>query len=155
MWCESFESPNGGPARMVRRPRIAGGGESGPLHCWMETGAEAVVVHVEGDVDLATAPILANAIAAGFLWAPKVIVDFAGVTYIDGSGLGVLRRAAEHNAARLAVAAPSPRVRMLFDLVGLTGAVPLAASVDGARAYLNTTGGRESPGVGFPRTREN
>ena len=47
---------------------------------------------------------IADAVATAFLWSPRVIVDLAGVTYIDGAGLGVLKRAGEANPARLAVA---------------------------------------------------
>lgn len=106
------------------------------LHCWLEATPEAVVVHVEGEVDLATSPRLANAIAAAFARGPRVIVDLSDVHYIDGSGLGILKRAGEANAARMAVAGSGPHVRRLFDIVELSGVVPIVASLEAGRAYF-------------------
>jgi anti-anti-sigma factor len=117
-------------------PRIPGRNSPDNLHCWLETLPEAVVLHVEGDVDLATSPYFANAIAAAFASGRKVIVDFAGVSYIDGSGLGILKRAGTVNAARLALAGSSQHIGRLLDIVELADAVPVVATLEAGREYF-------------------
>jgi anti-anti-sigma factor len=133
----TFVRVRGGSLRMVRRHRIAGAASAAPLYCWLETLSEATVVHVEGEVDIATAPRFADAVAAAFLWCPRVIIDLAGVTYIDGSGLGILKRAGEANPARLAVAGPRPHVRRLFDVLELTTVIPVVGSLAAGQAYFH------------------
>lgn len=133
----TFVRVRGGSLRMVRRHRIAGAAGGAPLYCWLETLSEATVVHVEGEVDIATAPRFADAVATAFLWCPRVIVDLADVTYIDGSGLGILKRAGEANPARLAVAGLRPHVRRLFDVLELTTVVPVVGSLAAGQAYLH------------------
>jgi anti-anti-sigma factor len=132
----TFVRTHAGSPRMVARPRMAGAAGVEALHCWLETLSDATVVHVEGEVDLATAPDFARAVATAFLWCSRVIVDLARVTYIDGSGLGILKRAAEANGARLAVAGAVPHVRRLFDVIELTGVVPVVASLEAGREYF-------------------
>ncbi|HLW47898.1 MAG TPA: STAS domain-containing protein [bacterium] len=122
---------------MVRQPLIAGGSGTPLLRCRVEAMPDAVVVRVEGEVDLATAPRLADSIADAFRRGPCVIVDLAGVTYLDGSGVAVLERAAESHLARLAVAGPRLQVRRLFDLLHLAEVVPLVASLEAGREYLH------------------
>lgn len=132
----TFVRTGGGSLRMIERPHIEGGSGRGALHCWLETVPGAVVVHADGEVDLATSPDFADAIATAFDWSPRVIINLAGVSYIDGSGLGILKRAGEANAARLAVVGSSPHVRRLFDIVELTGAVPVVATLEAGREYF-------------------
>ena len=110
---------------MIPQPRIEGGSGSTAFRCWTETRRKAIVVHVEGEVDLATAPDLADVIAAAFRHRPWVIVDLARVSYMDGSGIRVLRRAAEANVAHLAVTGSSPSLRRLFDMVHLPDVISL------------------------------
>jgi anti-sigma B factor antagonist len=126
----SFVCAGDGVLPMVRRPPIEGGSDRQALHCWMEAAPEAILVHVAGDVDLATAPYLANAIAAAFWQGPRVIIDLADVVYIDGSGIHVLTRAAESDKACLAVAGLRPHVRRLFEIMQLTDVVPLVDSME-------------------------
>lgn len=133
----TFVRVRGGSLRMVRRHRIAGAADGAPLYCWLETRSDATVVHVEGEVDIATAPRFADAVATAFLWSPRVIVDLAGVTYIDGAGLGVLKRAGEANPARLAVAGPRPHVRRLLDILELTALISVVGSLAAGQAYFH------------------
>jgi anti-anti-sigma factor len=128
-----------GVLEMIPQPRIGGGSGTALLHCWIEACGDVVVVHVEGEVDLSTAPWLEDTVACAFQKGDGVIVDLARVSYLDGSGLAVLQRAAESHAAHLAVAWPSPRVRRLFDIVHLTEMIPLVGSLEAGRRYLQLT----------------
>jgi anti-sigma B factor antagonist len=128
-------SPHG-VLRLVPQPHIGGGNGTTPLHCWVEPIAEAVVVHVEGEVDLSTAPWFAETIAYAFRQNRSVIVDLSAVSYLDGSGIAVLKRAAESHLAHIAVSGSPPQIRRLFDIVQLSDVIPFVASLEAGRAYL-------------------
>jgi len=85
---------------------------------------DPVVVQVEGEVDMATAPQLRDTLLAAIAndGAHAVVADLSAVSFIDSSGLHVIMSA--HNAARDAgsefiVRAPSPNVVRVIELVGL------------------------------------
>jgi stage II sporulation protein AA (anti-sigma F factor antagonist) len=81
---------------------------------------DRLTVRVAGEVDLDTADQLAAGLDACH---GRVVVDLAGVTFIDSSGLGTLVRARNRLASEgggLFVQDPSERVRRLFELTGLT-----------------------------------
>lgn len=79
-------------------------------------------MHVAGDVDLATVPLL-DAAAASCLQGPplRVIIDLSRVTFFGAAGLTTLLRLREHAgeaAIDLVLRAPSPIVRTVLDVVG-------------------------------------
>jgi anti-anti-sigma factor len=96
--------------------------------------AEAVRVEVEGELDLATAPQLARALAgAAAEGVPLVVADLAGVTLFDSTTLLVLLKASLEFRARggdLVVRPPEGPARRLFDLVGLDRPVTFVANGD-------------------------
>jgi anti-anti-sigma factor len=50
----------------------------------------AGVVTVRGEVDAASAPVLADRIAHARLWFATVVTDLSGVTFFSAAGLGAL-----------------------------------------------------------------
>ena len=84
---------------------------------------DRVIIEVEGEVDMASAPELRDALLAAIDGdANSVVADFSAVNFIDSSGIHVIITA--HNAARDAgsefiVRAPSPNVVRVIELVGL------------------------------------
>jgi stage II sporulation protein AA (anti-sigma F factor antagonist) len=91
----------------------AAGGDGG-------AGGDRVTVHVSGEVDLETI----DQLAAGLEGCHgMVVVDLAGVTFIDSSGLGTLVRARNRltsEGGALLVQHPADKVRRLFEVTGLT-----------------------------------
>jgi anti-sigma B factor antagonist len=79
-----------------------------------------VVVHVSGELDMATAPELSECLdrlAASSV--PAVVVDLSRLTFCDSSGLGVLVTFAhrvEELGTRLVLRSPTPTVRRVFEL---------------------------------------
>jgi anti-anti-sigma factor len=70
-----------------------------------------------GELDIATAPLLQAALdEAGTADAERILVDIAGVPFIDSSGLKVLLRASA--CGRLVIARAGPQARRLFALSG-------------------------------------
>jgi anti-sigma B factor antagonist len=89
-----------------------------------------LTVAVTGEIDLATAPQLREAVETAFSFgAPEVLVDLAGTTFMDSSGLHVLidaaRRAAEQGRT-LTIDCPPGNVRRVIDLAGVAELLPLA-----------------------------
>jgi anti-sigma B factor antagonist len=97
---------------------------------------DGAVVHVSGEVDLATCPqlrdVLAELVDRG---VHHLIVDLDQVTFLDSSGIGVLigvlGRIREHGGS-LRLTAPSPHVRRVLELTGITALLPTYATLDEA-----------------------
>jgi anti-sigma B factor antagonist len=79
-----------------------------------------------GEIDSYTAPDLAERLAAE---PPVEVIDVAGVTFIDSSGLRVLVEVHQSRAAsgsRLVLRAPSAPVQRLLEISGLAGHLDVA-----------------------------
>ncbi len=93
------------------------------LSGWVHVDKGLAVVTVVGEIDIATAALLRalvdEAIEVG---AARVVVDMAGINFLDASGLSVLASAAKrlHTAGRrLEVRAVTARIYRLFAITGL------------------------------------
>jgi anti-sigma B factor antagonist len=84
-----------------------------------------------GDIDADTAPRLDEAIQMGHVSADGcLVVDLAGVDFIDSSGLSVLleaRRRADEHGGSLMLRHPSIAVRRLIEITRLETALPIEA----------------------------
>lgn len=132
----AFTRAAAGVVSIARQPRITGGAGRQFLHCWTEPMPEGSVLYAEGEVDVATAPLFANAIAAAFRESRRVIVDLSRLRYLDGAGVHVLENAAQAHGSRFVVVGSRPEIHRLFDILGLTNVLPVVATVDAARAYI-------------------
>jgi anti-anti-sigma factor len=94
----------------------------------------AAVVVVRGDVDLSTAIRFRAALAAALDGGERVEVDLRDTTFMDSTGLAALlavhRRLSQAREA-VVIHDPSPPVRLLLDISGVTGLVDVRT--DGAR----------------------
>jgi anti-anti-sigma factor len=80
------------------------------------------VLHVAGELDMTTADLLGGALEQAFEGDPSVVVDMAGVTFVDAAGLRVILQAAKsRNGTGPLVVVNAPRVAWLLKLVGLEG----------------------------------
>jgi anti-sigma B factor antagonist len=82
--------------------------------------AGGVVIVAEGELDLVGAPALAAALPDG--GADAVIIDMAGVGFMDSSGLRALldaRQTSLEAGRSFAIARPSPAVVRVLELVDL------------------------------------
>jgi anti-sigma B factor antagonist len=95
-------------------------------------GGHAVVA-LRGELDLADVPAVeSHLIAAMAACGPSIIVDLAGLEFIDCRGLGVLVRVLKwtrKSGGDLLLAAPQQHVRRLLSATGLNGVFSLYASV--------------------------
>jgi anti-anti-sigma factor len=102
----------------------------------VERLATHVVVHVEGDVDLETAPQLQAVLGAFEPGSGPVIVDLGDVAFLDSSGLSVLVRCHQQldadGVSGLRLVITRPALRRVLDATGLTDVFDVYASLDDA-----------------------
>lgn len=101
-----------------------------------ETVAEATVLHVEGQIDIATAPALSGGLEEAHRTNGHLIVDFSLVDYLDCAGARILERSADLNRGQFAVVGSKPNVHRVFDLLELTNVLPVMVSIEVALDYL-------------------
>lgn len=93
----------------------------------MELRRDGNRVTVAGEVDVDTAPRLTTALLAAVRTSQGVVVDLAGVTFMDSQGLAALvraRREAEARGGTVALAGVTHRIQKLLRLTGLDTAFP-------------------------------
>ncbi len=93
------------------------------LHFRLDSGV--AVVEVTGEVDVATCGVLRDALLRVVSEENHrgLVVNLAGVTFIDSTGIGVLVGVWHRVSATdggLALAAPSRQVQSILDVAGLT-----------------------------------
>jgi anti-sigma B factor antagonist len=91
------------------------------------------VVSVSGDVDLASAGSLREALGEALALSSTVIVDVAGMGFIDSSGLSALiwgHHQARDAGGSLSVRRPSPMLRRLLEITRLETVLVIAESED-------------------------
>jgi len=101
---------------------------------------EATLVELEGEIDLHSAPdIKAALIELGTAPAARIAVDLAGVSFLDSTGIGALVGALKKTreaGGQMAFYGARERVKRVFQIAGLLGALPFYPSRDGALAAL-------------------
>ena len=108
----ALSSPAGGAGLAVPLPRGYLGGDyddaGTPLAVTVENRGEVCVVHADGEVDIATAPLLGRALEAGLASGrPTVVVDLRQISFVDCTGIGLL------TAARSRAHGQGTRLRIL------------------------------------------
>jgi anti-sigma B factor antagonist len=82
-----------------------------------------MVMSLEGELDLVSAPRLRDALAAvNGANLDELVLDLADLTYIDSVGIGLLvasRRRLESEGCGFALRNPGPSVRRLLEITGL------------------------------------
>jgi anti-sigma B factor antagonist len=131
-----FATGASGVVSLVPRPRLTGGGGRSDFDCWEEPAPEATVLYVEGEIDIATAPLFADAIAAAFDRSARLIIHLGGLRYLDGAGIHVLEDAHATWGRGLVVVGSAPHVHRLFNILDLTQVFPVVETLEAARAYL-------------------
>jgi len=109
----------------LRRAPIAG----------VESSNGSVVVRLAGELDLYNAEQVKTALQEAAARRPeRLVVDLAGVSFVDSTALAVLidaRRRLQGQAA-FRLAAPGHEVRRALEISGLDRHLPVHASVDDA-----------------------
>jgi len=98
------------------------------------------VLAVVGELDVATAPVLASALAAE---SGRLVLDLSGLTFCDAAGIGVMLRSRTRlrtAGGDLVLLAPPPLLRRLLTLLRLDAELPVE------RGWTSGTESAASPG---------
>ena len=103
----------------------------------MEQRANASVLHVQGELDLASAPVLREALISALSANPAthLVMDLTGVSFMDSTGIGVLAGAHKRVTAGggwFSVVVSTPAVRKALQTTGLLRAWRVTGSVEDA-----------------------
>ena len=82
---------------------------------------EGILLTLRGELDLATVPMLEEALQRAERTHELVVVDLRELTFLDSTGLHVLISAeqrARRSSARLVIVQGPPQVRRLLELTG-------------------------------------
>lgn len=91
----------------------------------LEVAGPTTAVHLSGELDVSSAGCLASVLSEVIDQAvgpPQVVVDLAGLGFLDARGLSVLAsasRLAVGRGGRLALVRPPPIVRRILGITGL------------------------------------
>jgi anti-sigma B factor antagonist len=92
------------------------------------------VLRVEGELDMATAPQLEEALlAAGF--DQRLVIDLTGCTFLDSSAVRVLvasARDSEAASGSLSLVTPDPGVLRVLQISGVDTMLPVHSTLDAA-----------------------
>jgi len=97
---------------------------------------DCAIIRVTGEVDVSTVPMLRERmLELAAKGAVHLIVDMRGVDFLDSSGLGALvgglKRLRERGGSLIPVIS-KPRILRIFQITGLSNALPLQPSVPAA-----------------------
>lgn len=90
----------------------------------IQDGPDSVLVQVQGEVDLESAPDFWQELEPQFDRGRAVHIGLQGVGYMDSTGVAVLVRAlkkAQQHSTPLVLRSPSERVQAVLDLARLSG----------------------------------
>jgi anti-sigma B factor antagonist len=115
-----------------------------------DAAGDVVVVVVEGEHDIYTAPTLRDRLDEAIGRGGGIVVDLTGATFVDSSVLGALlaarRRALEADQGFVVClgASVEPGVQRILDITGLTPVLPVvserAAAIESARGNSDGDG---------------
>jgi anti-sigma B factor antagonist len=114
-----------------------------------DAAGDVVVVVVEGEHDIYTAPALRERLEEALGKGGGVVVDLTGATFVDSSVLGALldarRRALDaHQGFVVCVGEQvEPGVRRILDITGLVPVLPVVSGRDEAIEAARTNGAGE------------
>ena len=98
--------------------------EAPPIQIELSGSAVEPVMCIAGEIDVATAPLVRDELAAALdAGARKLTLDLGAVGFVDSSGLGVLvgalRRLQEESDGRMVISDAQDGVRKVFEITGL------------------------------------
>jgi anti-anti-sigma factor len=128
--------PLGAPSSTQKERTLSELGSSlGPIVGLAERG-DVLVLSLAGELDLADAPALRDALRGAVERSPRrLVVDLAEVTFVDSTVLGALVEArARIGGEAFALAAPGLEVRRALEVSGLDRHFRVHETVSGALA---------------------
>jgi anti-sigma B factor antagonist len=125
-----------------------------------DTAGDVIVVVVEGEHDIYTAPTLRERLEEALGRGGGIVVDLTAATFVDSSVLGALldarRRAIESSQGFVVCVGETvePGVQRILDITGLVPVLPVVRSRDDAveAARTDANGAARAPSAPPPRS---
>ena len=94
----------------------------------------STVLIAAGEIDIATAPALREALLAAAQLSGRVVVDLSAVTFLDSTGLGVLMGSFKHISAQgsMCLVGPTGLVAKVLSITRLDEFIPIHTDLDAA-----------------------
>jgi len=104
----------------------------------------AGVLAVRGEIDMASAPVFREAVERVVALGVPVVLDFAGVTFMDSSGLKVLSEASlgAGDAASVCVRNAPEQVKQVLEITGLDSLICAESQLPAVSAAHDSRGDR-------------
>lgn len=100
----------------------------------------AFIIHVDGELDVYTAPQLKEALAEGVNGEYRlIVVDLTQVGFLDSTALGVLvggRRSAQEEGGDVVLVVDSPHLKKMFRITGFETVFGIHRTLDEALAVV-------------------
>lgn len=109
------------------------------LNCEVDEAFTAQVVHPHGEIDLATVPILRDALIEAVSHHRHVIVDLSDVSFIDSTGFReflIHRRICRENDRVMVLVNPRERVQRVINMLNFFQMIPVYSTMDAAQSSL-------------------
>lgn len=105
--------------------------------CTVERRADATIVRIRGEIDIASAGDVRETFIDVLSTSPTthLIVDLGGVDFVDSTGIGVMvaaHRRVTTNGGRFTAVVATPTVRKVLQTTGLLRAWRVTGSVEDA-----------------------
>ncbi len=100
-----------------------------------ETAGEGTVVHVDGDLDVYTAPRLKEALDEARTGEGSLVLDLSEVKFMDSTALGVLvgaQQTSQSNGGDLRLVVSDPSLLKIFHITGLDGVFSIYPQLEDA-----------------------
>jgi anti-anti-sigma factor len=95
---------------------------SEPFDIVVRNDDDRLVVMPRGDLDVATGDEFGDALERAMQHDGPVVVDMAGLTFVDSTGINTVLRAlrfAANNGTALVVRSAPPNIRRVFEITGV------------------------------------
>jgi anti-sigma B factor antagonist len=106
-------------------------GEPADFAVEVEPGDESVVVHVTGELDMASAETFEAAVSSAPA-SSHVVIDLDACSFLDSAGVRVIT-AAMRGADRLSIVATDAGVLRVLEITGIDTLVSVFPSIEAAR----------------------
>lgn len=106
----------------------------------IEDRGSAVVVTLEGEIDVSNAPEIERSIVAASAAAEALVVDLGGLEYLDSAGVALLHRIArtrrDEGRTLVLVVPVDAFAHRVVEVTRLDAAVPVTRTVDEALTHV-------------------
>lgn len=107
-----------------------------------DTAPGRVIVHLDGELDVGTAPLFRQAVGSHPSSGSDIVLDISGLLFCDSTGLGAMvaiYRAATAHGARLHLCSAQPQLEKTLGVTGLDHVFAVHPDLPSALSAINAS----------------